>query len=43
MLDRILYSKSIIHKALDATWKRNEAITQNIANVDTPLRWNSLA
>ena len=31
MLDKILNSKNIIHKALDAAWKRNEAIAQNIA------------
>lgn len=36
MLDKMLNSKNIIHKALDAAWKRNEAIAQNIANVDTP-------
>lgn len=36
MLDKILNSKNIIHKALDATWKKNEAIAQNIANVGTP-------
>jgi len=36
MLDKILNSKNIVHKALDATWRRNEAIAQNIANVDTP-------
>jgi flagellar basal-body rod protein FlgB len=36
MLDKILNSKNIIHKALDATWERNEVISQNIANVDTP-------
>lgn len=36
MLDRILNSKNVIHKALDAAWLRNEVISQNIANVDTP-------
>ncbi|SHF60468.1 flagellar basal-body rod protein FlgB [Desulforamulus putei DSM 12395] len=36
MLDKILNSKNIIHKALDASWKRNEAIAQNIVNADTP-------
>lgn len=36
MLDKILNSKIVIHKALEATWKRNEAIAQNISNVDTP-------
>ncbi|HEY9059245.1 MAG TPA: flagellar basal body rod protein FlgB [Pseudobacteroides sp.] len=36
MLDKLFDGKKIIHKALDASWKRNEAIAQNIANVDTP-------
>lgn len=36
MLDKILSGKNVIHRALDATWERNEAIAQNIANVDTP-------
>lgn len=36
MLDKILNSKNIIHKALDAVAVRNEVIVQNIANVDTP-------
>jgi len=36
MLDKILGGKRIIHKTLDAAWTRNEAIAQNIANVDTP-------
>lgn len=35
-MHKILNGKIIIHKALDAVWKRNEAIAQNIANVDTP-------
>lgn len=36
MLDKIFDSKNVIHKALDATWKRNQVIAQNIANIDTP-------
>ncbi len=36
MLDKIFESKNIIHKALDASWMRNQVIAQNIANVDTP-------
>ncbi|MCX7746991.1 MAG: flagellar basal body rod protein FlgB [Clostridia bacterium] len=36
MLDRIFSRTKMLGKALDATWKRNEAISQNIANVDTP-------
>ena len=36
MLDRILSRTKPLEKALDATWLRNEAISQNIANVDTP-------
>ena len=36
MLDRILNSKKVTHKSLDAVWLRNEAISQNIANIDTP-------
>lgn len=36
MLDKILDSKNIIHRSLDATAKRHEVIGQNIANIDTP-------
>lgn len=36
MLDKIFESKNIVHKALDASWMRNQVIAQNIANVDTP-------
>jgi len=36
MLDKLLGSTKVMEKALDATWLRNEAISQNIANVDTP-------
>lgn len=32
-----LYSKSsILEKSLNASWARNDAISQNLANVDTP-------
>lgn len=36
MLDRVLGRTKTLEKALDASWLRNEAISQNIANVDTP-------
>jgi len=36
MINRIFSKTHILEKALDATWKRNEAISHNIANVDTP-------
>ncbi len=36
MLDRILNRSTVLEKALDATWLRNEVISQNMANVDTP-------
>lgn len=36
MLDKLLGSTKVLEKALDATWLRNEAISQNVANVDTP-------
>lgn len=36
MLDKLFQSKALIHKALDATWKKNEAISDNVANADTP-------
>jgi len=36
MLDRILSSTGIYEKSMDAALLRNEAISQNIANVDTP-------
>lgn len=36
MLNQLNNSTKVLEKALDATWLRNEAITQNIANVDTP-------
>lgn len=36
MIDKILESKNIVHKALDVAWVRNQTISENIANVDTP-------
>jgi flagellar basal-body rod protein FlgB len=36
MFDGIFSKTKILGKALDATWLRNDAISQNIANVDTP-------
>lgn len=36
MLDRVLGRTKTLEKALDASWLRNEAISQNVANVDTP-------
>jgi len=36
MLGGIFNSTKVMEKALDGAWTRNEAISQNIANVDTP-------
>lgn len=36
MLQNILFPKSNLQKALDASWLRNEVISNNIANDDTP-------
>jgi flagellar basal-body rod protein FlgB len=36
VIDRLFNQTKLLEKALDATWLRNEAISQNIANVDTP-------
>jgi len=36
MLDKITSNTNILEKSLDAAWKRNEVISNNIANVDTP-------
>lgn len=35
-LQKLFESKDVVHKALDVAWKKNEAISNNIANVDTP-------
>lgn len=34
--ERMYNTTDILGTALDGLWKRNEAISQNIANVDTP-------
>jgi len=36
LLQNILFRNGILEKALDAAWLRNEVISNNIANVDTP-------
>lgn len=36
VLQNILFTKANLEKALDASWLRNEVISNNIANVDTP-------
>ena len=36
MINRIFSGTRDIAESVDATWKRNEAISHNIANVDTP-------
>lgn len=36
MLNRLLFPKNNLEKSLDATWLRNEVISHNIANADTP-------
>lgn len=36
MFDKINKTTKALEKALDASWMRNEAIAQNIANIDTP-------
>lgn len=36
MLDRIFGNTKVASRALDASWLRNDTISQNIANVDTP-------
>jgi len=36
LLGRIISDTRFIEKAMDACWIRNEVISQNIANVDTP-------
>ncbi len=36
MLSNLLFSKKNIEQALDVSWLRNDVISQNIANVDTP-------
>ncbi len=36
MIDKLLSGTTAMEKSLDAAWSRNEIISQNIANVDTP-------
>lgn len=36
MIDKMFKNKEVVHKALDAAWLRNEVISQNIANANTP-------
>ena len=36
MIDRISNKTTVLEKALDAAWMRNETISNNIANVNTP-------
>jgi flagellar basal-body rod protein FlgB len=36
MINRLFSHTRVLEKALDATWLRNEIISHNIANVDTP-------
>lgn len=36
MLSDLLFTGNNIERALDASWLRNNVISQNIANVDTP-------
>ena len=36
MFDKLTSNYKVLEKALDAAWLRNEVISQNIANVDTP-------
>ncbi len=36
MINRLFGKNKLIEQALEATWTRNEAVSHNIANVDTP-------
>jgi flagellar basal-body rod protein FlgB len=36
MLDDLFGNVNVLQRGLDAAWTRNEVITNNIANVDTP-------
>jgi flagellar basal-body rod protein FlgB len=36
MIDKLITKTSLLEKSLNASWYRNEAISQNIANIDTP-------
>lgn len=36
MIDKLVTGTTLLEKSLDASWYRNDAISQNIANIDTP-------
>lgn len=36
MIDKLTGKTNILEKSLNASWYRNEVISQNIANIDTP-------
>ncbi len=36
MIQNLFSKSSILEKSLNATWARNDVISQNLANVDTP-------
>jgi len=36
LFDKLTSNYNLLEKSLDAAWLRNEVISQNIANVDTP-------
>ena len=36
MIDKIFSNVGVLQKGLDASWLKNEVITNNIANADTP-------
>jgi len=36
LLNKLLFPRNNLEKSLDAAWLRNDVISQNIANVDTP-------
>jgi flagellar basal-body rod protein FlgB len=36
MIDKLVSKTNFLEKSLNSTWIRNEAISQNIANIDTP-------
>ncbi len=36
MLNRLFANVNLLEKGMDASWKKNEVIANNIANIDTP-------
>jgi len=36
LLNKLLFPRNNLERSLDAAWLRNDVISQNIANVDTP-------